>query len=157
MGTTDPESIIFTNESSGKISYPLAYLFPQERKERERSRPKALEWEHWHQDPWVSNSDNSHKGNHLNTRPSTPQPTVVPYTRCLIETTTTTKYKPNHQQTGLLSHSALPIRGKTNKQKRNLPQISVYTKLTQNTEPNLGWQKPKGRNNSNLKPRKRRP
>jgi len=27
------------------------------------------------------------------------------------------KYKPNQQQTGLPPHSALPIRGKTNKQK----------------------------------------
>jgi len=29
------------------------------------------------------------------------------------------KYKPNHQQTGLQPHSALPIRGKTNKNKQN--------------------------------------
>ena len=49
----------------------------------------------------------------------------------------------NHQQTGLPLHSALPIRGKTNKQ--NLAQISPYMKLTQTTGPNLGGQKPKGR------------
>ena len=116
MGT-DPESILFTSEPSGKISYPLAYLFHKEKeRERERSKPEALEWEHWLQDPWVSNSDNSHKGNHLNTRSSTPQPTVVPYAGCLIKTTKKQKYKPNNHQTGLLSHSALPIRGKTNKQ-----------------------------------------
>ena len=33
------------------------------------------------------------------------------------------KYKPTHQQTGLPPHSALPIRGKTNKQTKSLAQI----------------------------------
>ena len=68
-------------------------------------------------------------------------------------------YKPNHQQTGLPPHSALPIRGKTNKQKKKkkaLPQISPYMKLTQTTGPNLGRQKPKGRKNSASKPGRRR-
>ena len=51
------------------------------------------------------------------------------------------KYKPNHQKTRLLPHSALPIRGKTNK---NSAQISPYMKLTQTTGPTLGRQKPKG-------------
>jgi len=39
------------------------------------------------------------------------------------------KYKPNHQQTGLLPHSVLPIRGKTNKQKlsTNLTLYKAYT------------------------------
>ena len=38
-------------------------------------------------------------------------------------------YKPNHQQTGLLHHSSLPIRGKTNKQKlsTNLTLYEAYT------------------------------
>jgi len=54
------------------------------------------------------------------------------------------KYKPNHQQTGLQPHSALLIRGKTNK---NSAQISLYRKLTQTTGPTLGGQKPKGRKN----------
>ena len=40
MGT-DPESILFTSEPSGKISYPLAYLFHKE-KERERERDQNL-------------------------------------------------------------------------------------------------------------------
>ena len=44
------------------------------------------------------------------------------------------KYKPNHQQTGLPPHSALPIRGKTNK---NLAQMWSYRKLTQTTGPTL--------------------
>ena len=39
------------------------------------------------------------------------------------------KYKPKHQQTGLWPHSALPIRGKTNKQKlsTNLTLYEAYT------------------------------
>jgi len=42
------------------------------------------------------------------------------------------KYKPNHQQTGLQPHSALPIRRKTNKQKKqklstNLTLYEVHT------------------------------
>ena len=73
------------------------------------------------------------------------------------------KYKSNHQQTELSPHSALPIKGKTNK---NSAQVSPYTKLTQTTGPTLGGQKPKGRENStffkervqlSLKPGKRRP
>jgi len=45
------------------------------------------------------------------------------------------KYKVNHQKAGVPPHSALPIRGKTNK---NSAQISPYMKLTQTTEPTLG-------------------
>jgi len=67
------------------------------------------------------------------------------------------KYKPNHQQTGLPPHSALPLRGKTNKHtNKNSAQISPFKKLTQTTGPTLGGQKPKGRKNSILKPGKRR-
>ena len=67
-------------------------------------------------------------------------------------------------------HSALPIRGKTNKQqqqkKNNSAHISPYLKLIQTTGPTLGGWKPKGRKNStffkeriqlSLKPGKRRP
>ena len=64
------------------------------------------------------------------------------------------KYKPNHQQTGLPPHSALPIREK--KTNKNSAQISSYTKLTQTTGLALGGKKPKGRQNSALKPGKRR-
>ena len=56
------------------------------------------------------------------------------------------KYKPNHQQTGLPPHSALPIRGKTNKQTE-----------TETTGLTLGGQKPKGKKNSTLKPGKKTP
>ena len=66
------------------------------------------------------------------------------------------KYKPNHQQTALPPHSALPIRGKTNIQKWSV-QISPYTKLTQTTGPTLEGKRQKGRENSTLKPGKRRP
>ena len=68
------------------------------------------------------------------------------------------KYKPSHPQTGFRPHSALPMRGKTNKQRnKNSAQISPYTKLTQTTGSTLGEQKPKGRKNSALKTGKRRP
>ena len=51
------------------------------------------------------------------------------------------KYKPNQQQTGLPPHSALPIRGKTNKQ--NLS--TKLTNLTQTTGSTLEGQKSKGK------------
>ena len=54
-------------------------------------------------------------------------------------------YQPNHQQTGLSPHSAMPNRGKTNK---NSTQISYYTKLTQTSGPTLRGQKQKRRKNS---------
>jgi len=62
------------------------------------------------------------------------------------------KNKPNHQQTGLPPHSAVPIRGK---KKSNSGQISPYAKLTQTIGPTLGGQKPKGKKNSTLKPGER--
>ena len=58
------------------------------------------------------------------------------------------KYKANHQQTGLTPHSALPIRGKTNKQMKTQNKSHPNMKLTKTTEPTLGGQKPKGRKNS---------
>jgi len=44
------------------------------------------------------------------------------------------KYKPNHQQTGLPPHSALPIRGKIDKQKtqhKSHPVRSLHKPLDQ--------------------------
>ena len=58
------------------------------------------------------------------------------------------RYKPNHQQTGVPPHSALPIRGKTNKQK--LSTNAPNAKLTQNTGPTLGGQK--GRKEERIQP-----
>jgi len=40
------------------------------------------------------------------------------------------KYKPNHQQTGLPPHSALPIRGKTNKQTKTQHKSHPIGSLT---------------------------
>jgi len=68
------------------------------------------------------------------------------------------KYKPNHQQTGVPLHSALPIRGKTNKQtnkQRLSTSLTLYTAYTNHWT--KGEKKPKGRKNSTLKPGKRRP
>jgi len=55
------------------------------------------------------------------------------------------KYKPNHQQTGVQPHSALPIRGKTNKQKlsTNLTLDKAHT----NHWTNLRRGEAKGRKN----------
>jgi len=64
------------------------------------------------------------------------------------------KYKPNNHHTGLPSLSALPIRGKTNKQ-NNSAQISPCTKLTQITEPTLERLKSRRRKKSTLKTGKR--
>ena len=49
----------------------------------------------------------------MNTRPAITQPPVTPCADASSKQQTKQKYKPNHQQTGLPSHSALPIRGKS--------------------------------------------
>ena len=67
------------------------------------------------------------------------------------------KYKANHQQTGLTPHSALPIRGKTNKQMKTQNKSHPNTNLTQISGLTLGGPKPKGTKNSTLKPGKRKP
>ena len=69
----------------------------------------------------------SHKVNHLNTRPGITQPPVTPSEGHLIQTAIGQKKKPNHQQTGLLPHSALHTR----RGKKNSTQISPNSKLTQ--------------------------
>ena len=72
-------------------------------------------------------------GNHLTTSRT--------LCRCLSQTTTNKqKYKPNHQQTGLPPHSALPIRGKTKqaskqtnkKLSKNLTLFKTYTNHSTN-------------------------
>ena len=47
------------------------------------------------------------------------------------------KYKPNYQQTGLPPHSALPIRGKTNKQTKTQHKFHPLKTLIQTTGPAL--------------------
>ena len=64
------------------------------------------------------------------------------------------KYRPSRQQTGLPPHSAVPIRGKTNKQTLST-NLTLYEAHT-NHWTNLIRQKPKGRKNSTLKTEKRR-
>ena len=86
--------------------------------------------------------------------PASPNHQYHPVPDASSKQQTKQKYKPNHQETGLPPHSALPIRGKTNK---NSSQISPYRKLTQTTGPTLGRQKPRGKRNSTLKPVKRSP
>ena len=62
-------------------------------------------------------------------RPGITQRPVAPVQDASSKQQTKQKYKPNPQQTGLPSHSALPIRGKTNKQKlsTNLTLYKAYT------------------------------
>ena len=74
----------------------------------------------------------------MNKRPGITQQPVAPHASSRQQTKQ--KHKPNHQQTGLPSHSALPIRGKTNKQKlsTNLTKTQHKTQLTQTTGPTLG-------------------
>ena len=89
--------------------------------------------------------------------PASPNHQQHPVQDASTKQQTKQKCKPSHQQTGLPPHSALPIRGKTNKQTKTSAQISPYMKLTKTDGPNLGGQKPKGRKSSTLKPGKRRP
>ena len=59
-----------------------------------------------------------------NTRPGITQPPVGPCAGgSAKQQQTKQKYKPNHQQTGLPPHSALPIRGKTNKKPSTNPTL----------------------------------
>ena len=81
--------------------------------------------------------------------PSSPNHQQHPVQDASSKQQTKQKYKPNHQQTGLQVHLALPIRGKTSKQRnKSSAQILPYMKLTQTPGPTLGGQKPKGRKNS---------
>ena len=108
-----------------------------------RSSPEPLEWEHWLQHPrlpenspqGISDSENSHKGNHLNTRPASPNHQQHPVQEASSKQHTKRNYKPNHQQTGLPPHSALPIRGKTSKQietqQKSHPIQSLHKPLDQ--------------------------
>ena len=80
----------------------------------------------------MSNSENSHRGNHLNTRSSITQPPLAPCADASSKQQIKLKYKLSHQQTGLSPHSSMPNRGKTNK---NSAQILYYTTLTQTSGP----------------------
>ena len=66
----------------------------------------------------------------MNIRPGITQPAIA---LCAVRSSnqqTKQKYKSSHQQTGLSPHSALPIRGKANKQTKlstNLTQYEAHT------------------------------
>ena len=112
----------------------------------QRSSPEPFEWEHWLQEPrlpenWpqgVSDSEESHKGNRWNTRPSITQPPVVPYEGHLIQTT-------NKNTNPVISrqdyHLTQPCPSEEKHTNNTSAQISPYTKLTQTTGPTLGGQK----------------
>ena len=100
----------------------------------------------------VSNSENPHKGDHLNTRPGITQPPVALCAGRLNN-------KQNKNTNPVISrqdhHLTQPC--PSEKKQTNSAQISPYTKLAQTSGPNLGGKKPKGRKNSTLKPGKKRP
>jgi len=88
----------------------------------------------------VSVSENSHKGNHLYTRPGITQLPAATYAGCLIQTTNNKKnttqssadritifYSPAHQRKK--ENSPPPTREQA--------QVTPYMKLTQTTEPTL--------------------
>ena len=64
----------------------------------------------------ISNSENSHKGNHLTISPGITQLPIAPVQDAWSKQQTKQKYKPNHQHTGVPPHSALPTRRKTKNQ-----------------------------------------
>jgi len=59
------------------------------------------------------------------------------------------KYKPNHQQTGSPPHSALALRGKTNKQTKTQHKLTLYEACT-NHWTNLRRAETKGKKEFNL-------
>ena len=99
---------------------------------------------------------NSHKGNHLSTRPSITQ--TIRSTLCRMPHLNN---KQNKNTNSIISrvdyHLTQPCPSEEKQINKNSAQISPYMNLTQTTGPTLEGQKPKGRKNSTLKPGKRRP
>jgi len=77
---------------------------------------------------------------------------VAPCAGCLIQTTNRTKIQ-TQSSADRINTTLCQSEEKNN----HSTQISPYMRLTQTTGPDLGGEKPKGINNSNLKPGKRRP
>ena len=77
----------------------------------------------------VSNSENSHKGNHLNTRPSITQPPVAP-----VQNASSKKQNENTNPR-ITTSLSLAHQRKNKHMNKNSAQISSYTKLTQTTGP----------------------
>ena len=66
-------------------------------------------------------------------------------------------YKPNHQQTGVPPHSALPIRGTASKQTKKLSTTLTLYEAYTNHWTKLRRAETKRKKNSTLKPGKNRP
>jgi len=88
----------------------------------------------------------------LYTRPGITQLPITPGQDASSKQQKRQRYKPNHQQTGLPPHSALPNRGKI-KLSTNLTLPEAYT----NHWTNLMRAETKRKKDSTLKPGKRRP
>jgi len=86
----------------------------------------------------------------LNKRPASPNHQQHTLQDASSKQQTKKKSKLNNQQTGLPPHSALPIRGKTNKQTKKLSINLMYRKLTQTTEPTLEGAETKRKKEFNL-------
>ena len=84
----------------------------------------------------------------MNTRPGITQPPVAPCEGISSKQQTKQKYKPDHQQTGVPPQSALPIRGKINKQ--NISTNLALYKAHTNHWTNLRRAEPKRKKEFNL-------
>ena len=74
--------------------------------------------------------ENSHKGNHLNTRPSITQLAVAPCAGCLIQTTDKTKTQ-TKSSAERITTSLSPTCKRGKKNSTNLTLYEAYTKLDQ--------------------------
>ena len=83
----------------------------------------------------VSNSENSHKGNLLNTRPNITQLTVAPCIGSLIYTTNKTKIQTQSSVDRSTTSFSLAHQRQNKQTNKNSAQISPYMKLTHTTRP----------------------
>ena len=107
----------------------------------------------------IPNTEHSHKGNHLNTRPSITQPPVN--TLCRMPHLNNKQKKNTNQIISRQDyHLTQPCPSEekqtnNNKKKKLSTNLTLYKAYT-NAGPNLGRQKAKERKNSTLKPGKRK-
>ena len=102
--------------------------------------------------PGIVHSENSHKGNHVSTRPGIKRPPVAPCAGCLIQTTNDKKHTQSSADQITTSLSPAHQRKHKKTQHKSHPVRSLQT-----TAPTLRGQKPKGRKNPTLKAGKGRP
>ena len=86
-------------------------------------------------DPREYQTVNSHKGNHLNTRPSITQPPVAPCGGHLIQATNKTKIQTQSSADRITISLSLAHQRKNKQTNKNSAQILPYMKLTQTTGP----------------------